>query len=36
MARKRPLPKYDGALAEPIYVDQESRIEPDEWIRERK
>ena len=32
MARKRPLPKYAGALAEPIYVDTVSG-EPDEWIK---
>jgi hypothetical protein len=32
MARKRPLPEYTGALAEPIYVDTVSG-EPDEWIK---
>ena len=32
MARKRPLPEYNGALAEPIYVDMVSG-EPDEWIK---
>src|SRR6476620_508502 len=32
MARKRPLPKYAGALAEPIYVDTVSG-EPGEWIK---
>ena len=32
MARKRPLPEYNGALAEPIYADTVSG-EPDEWIK---
>ena len=32
MARKRPAPTYEGALAEPIYVDAVSG-EPADWIK---
>src|SRR5262245_54109272 len=34
MARKRPAPKYAGALAKPIYVDAVSD-EADDWIQEQ-